>query len=145
MFWEMVFWGLNVAICTESIMGVDMGGSVIIHAFGCFFGLAASYFFQPSRAADHPNIASNHNSEIVALECKRPTFQAALGHASSAAVNAPTPRLSCCTPLASPWSPGGVHGVCERFPRTLSGPIVAGHSRARRCNAPSSLQRVYYC
>lgn len=67
MFWEMVFWGLNVAICTESIMGVDMGGSVIIHAFGCFFGLAASYFFQPSRAAVSSNIDSNHNSEIIAL------------------------------------------------------------------------------
>jgi len=44
-FWEMVFWGLNVAVCTQTLQGVDMGGSVIIHAFGCFFGLAASYHF----------------------------------------------------------------------------------------------------
>jgi len=45
MWWEMVFWGLNVAICTQALEGVDMGGSIIIHAFGCFFGLAASYHF----------------------------------------------------------------------------------------------------
>jgi ammonium transporter Rh len=44
-FWEMIFWGLNVAVCTQALQGVDMGGSIIIHAFGCFFGLAASYHF----------------------------------------------------------------------------------------------------
>jgi len=54
-FWEMIFWGLNVAVCTQALQGVDMGGSIIIHAFGCFFGLAASYHFQPNRAADSGN------------------------------------------------------------------------------------------
>jgi len=44
-FFEMIFWGLNVAICTEMIQAVDMGGSIIIHAFGCYYGLAASYWF----------------------------------------------------------------------------------------------------
>jgi ammonium transporter Rh len=51
-FWEMIFWGLNVSICLFWIEGVDMGGSIIIHAYGCFFGLAASYFFQPNRAVE---------------------------------------------------------------------------------------------
>ena len=66
-FWEMLFWGLNVAICTQALMGVDMGGSIIIHAFGCFFGLAASYHFQPTLAAQSPNNMSSHNSEIIAM------------------------------------------------------------------------------
>jgi len=47
----MGFWGLNMAICTQYFMAVDLGGSIIIHAFGAFFGLAASYHFQPARAA----------------------------------------------------------------------------------------------
>ena len=68
-FWEMGFWGLNVAICTQGLLATDMGGSIIIHAFGCYFGLAASYHFQPNRAAgeqSHNNVSSHH-SEIIAL------------------------------------------------------------------------------
>lgn len=63
----MIFWGLNVAISTQALLGVDMGGSIIIHAFGCFFGLAAAYHFQPNAAASSPNNTSNHNTEIIAL------------------------------------------------------------------------------
>jgi len=67
-FWEMIFWGLNVAICLQWIQGVDMGGSVIIHVYGCFFGLAASYFFQPNRAITQGyNHVASHTSEIIAL------------------------------------------------------------------------------
>ena len=68
-FWEMGFYGLNVAICTQFFQGVDMGGSIIIHTFGCYFGLAASYHFQTERASGeqaHNNVAS-HNSEIIGM------------------------------------------------------------------------------
>jgi ammonium transporter Rh len=52
---EMIFWGLNMAICIDALKAVDMGGSIVIHAFGCYFGLAASFWFQPTRAAQSPN------------------------------------------------------------------------------------------
>jgi len=48
---EMIFWGLNNAICIYALKAVDMGGSIVIHAFGCYYGLAASWWFQPDRAA----------------------------------------------------------------------------------------------
>jgi len=63
----MIFWGFNVGLCTVSLQGVDMGGSIIIHAFGAFFGLAASYHFQPTAAGDSPNNTTNHNTEIIGL------------------------------------------------------------------------------
>ena len=44
-FWEMLWWGLNEAIGTEIFKGTDMGGSIFVHIFGAYFGIAASYFF----------------------------------------------------------------------------------------------------
>jgi len=42
---EIIFYGLNEAICAGSLQAVDMGGSMYVHTFGAYFGLAASYFF----------------------------------------------------------------------------------------------------
>lgn len=63
----MIFWGLNWAICLNSLKAVDMGGSIVIHVFGCYYGLAASWWFNPKGAAKTEANASNHNSEIIAL------------------------------------------------------------------------------
>lgn len=41
----MIFQGLNEAIGAKSIKAVDMGGSMFVHAFGAYYGLAASFFF----------------------------------------------------------------------------------------------------
>ena len=47
---EVIFWGLNEAICTGELGAVDIGGSMYVHAFGAYFGIAASYFFDPNKA-----------------------------------------------------------------------------------------------
>ena len=65
--WEMLFWGLNEAICAGPIKATDMGGSMLVHTFGAYYGLAASYFFQPSRAAKSNNIKTSYQSELVAV------------------------------------------------------------------------------
>ena len=45
--WEMIFWGLNESIAVK--MGAtDMGGSMLVHTFGAYFGVAATWFFKPN-------------------------------------------------------------------------------------------------
>jgi ammonium transporter Rh len=41
----MIFYGLNEAIGFLSFKATDMGGSMFVHTFGAYFGVAASYFF----------------------------------------------------------------------------------------------------
>jgi ammonium transporter Rh len=42
---ELVFFGFNETICVGYIKAVDCGGSMFVHTFGAYFGLAASLFF----------------------------------------------------------------------------------------------------
>ena len=67
MFWMMIFYGLSCAICVEVLHVADIGGSITIHMFGAYFGLASSYFFQPTRALLSKNIKISHNSETIAM------------------------------------------------------------------------------
>jgi len=43
--WEMIWYGLNEAICVEVLHVSDQGGSILVHVFGAYFGLAAAYGF----------------------------------------------------------------------------------------------------
>lgn len=47
---ECIFYGLNEAIGMEIFYAADAGGSMFIHTFGAYFGLAATYFFQATKA-----------------------------------------------------------------------------------------------
>ena len=42
---EMFFWAMNESICVYKIGATDMGGSMFVHTFGAYFGVAACYFF----------------------------------------------------------------------------------------------------
>jgi len=44
---EVFFFSLNEAIGVSSLKAVDMGGSMYVHTFGAYFGLAAAYFIRP--------------------------------------------------------------------------------------------------
>ena len=66
-FWEMIWWGFNEAIGVELLQATDMGGSIFVHTFGAYFGVAASYFFQPDRANKSTNMKSSYHSEMLAL------------------------------------------------------------------------------
>lgn len=66
-FWEMVFYGLNEAICVDVFHVSDAGGSILVHTFGAYFGLGACFFFQPARASKSANCLTSYQSEMIAV------------------------------------------------------------------------------
>jgi len=63
----MIFYGLNEAICVQKLNVTDAGGSILVHTFGAYFGIAASFFFQPGRASTSKNLMSSYQSEMIAV------------------------------------------------------------------------------
>ena len=59
-FWEMIFYGLNEAICVGKFSVTDAGGSILVHTFGAYFGIGASFFFQSGRASGSKNLVSSY-------------------------------------------------------------------------------------
>lgn len=47
---EIIFYGLNRAICLHTFFAKDVGGTMYIHTFAAFFGLGASFFLQSNKA-----------------------------------------------------------------------------------------------
>ena len=67
---EIIFYALNEGICAGILQAVDMGGSMYVHTFGAYFGLAASFHFknklaQKSPAADEN--AGGYLSQTIAM------------------------------------------------------------------------------
>lgn len=48
-FIELVFWSLNFYVCVSKLGIVDVGGSIVVHSFGAYFGLAVSYIIGKPR------------------------------------------------------------------------------------------------
>ena len=66
---EGIFWGLNEAICVHEYKANDMGGSMYVHTFGAYFGLAATYFFNRNAAIEDKTkqCEGNYNSQLIAM------------------------------------------------------------------------------
>lgn len=88
---EIIFFTLNETIGAGLLGAVDMGGSMYVHTFGAFFGVAASFFFEPKKAlADkNGNCGGGYNSQLIAmvgtlfLWMYWPSFNGALAFASA--------------------------------------------------------------
>ncbi len=90
-----IFYALNESIA--ELLGIaDAGGSMLIHAFGAFFGLAASLVIAPRPPSFNADNASVYHSDLFAmigtvfLWIYWPSFNAALtddGYANRAVVN----------------------------------------------------------
>ncbi|XP_044749007.1 ammonium transporter Rh type B [Coccinella septempunctata] len=64
---EVIFFSLNNYISLNLLRACDTGGSVVLHAFGSFFGLAVSFVVGRGRVMDCHNKCSRYNSDIFAM------------------------------------------------------------------------------
>jgi len=84
---EVFFYCLNEAILIDIFKVFDIGGSMVIHTFGAFFGLSVAFFYQGKEAIeDKFNMGvGNYLSDLVSmigtmfLFCFWPSFNGALG------------------------------------------------------------------
>lgn len=70
---ETLFFGLNEYVGALELKASDIGGSMFVHAFGAYFGLAASFFLSPASGrtrADgepHPSNGSSYHNDLFAM------------------------------------------------------------------------------
>ena len=64
---EMVFYGLNESIGVIEMQAVDMGGSIFVHTFGAYFGLAVSYMVTPRDKFEEKDEGSTYTSDTFAM------------------------------------------------------------------------------
>ena len=67
---EVPLYAANFYIVEHSIGSFDVGGSITIHAFGAFYGLAASYFLSRSSGTlgnTHPKNGANYTSNVTSM------------------------------------------------------------------------------
>ena len=66
-FLEVIFYSANNAINDHIFKAADVGGSMIIHTFGAYFGLACSLMLNRRKAINHPKNSSVYHSDIFAM------------------------------------------------------------------------------
>ena len=84
---EVFFYCINEAIVVEIFKIYDIGGSIVIHVFGAFFGLSVALFYHPEEAIADVNQQNqgNYLSDLISmvgslfLFAYWPSFNAALG------------------------------------------------------------------
>jgi len=66
-FFELIFYALNEQIGVHELKAVDMGGSIFVHSFGAFFGLAFSWALGPPSEAETEDESSVYHSDLFAM------------------------------------------------------------------------------
>lgn len=64
---EMIFYALNENIGVNKLKVVDMGGSIFVHTFGAYFGLACSWMLTPKSKFTEKNEGSTYTSDTFAM------------------------------------------------------------------------------
>ena len=66
-FFELVFYSANEAINLNVYHAADVGGSMLIHTFGAYFGLAVSFVLYRKNANNHTRNSSRYDSDLFAM------------------------------------------------------------------------------
>lgn len=66
-FFELIFYSSNEALNIHVFQAADIGGSMLIHTFGAYFGLAVSVMLYRKKASDHPKNSSVYHSDLFAM------------------------------------------------------------------------------
>ena len=64
---EIVMFSVNEFILIKKLKISDVGGSLVIHCFGCYFGLALSFMLRTTDANDHPKESAVYHSDLFAM------------------------------------------------------------------------------
>ena len=80
---EVLFYAANEALNNHLLKATDIGGSMIIHTFGAYFGLAVSTVLFKKKASDHSRNSSVYHADLFSMIGMK---QACKLHATLAAV-----------------------------------------------------------
>jgi hypothetical protein len=67
---EVPFYGLNRYICLDRLGGLDLGGSMVIHMFGAYFGLGAAWVLADhghSKKGKHKNTEASYSNDLFSM------------------------------------------------------------------------------
>ena len=64
---EILMFAVNEYLLLEELKIADAGGSLVIHCFGCYFGLAVSFMLRGFNVNDNPKEAPVYHSDIFAM------------------------------------------------------------------------------
>eukprot|EP01112_Ceratiomyxa_fruticulosa_P009399 TRINITY_DN2446_c0_g1_i3.p1 TRINITY_DN2446_c0_g1~~TRINITY_DN2446_c0_g1_i3.p1 ORF type:complete len:568 (+),score=125.11 TRINITY_DN2446_c0_g1_i3:450-2153(+) len=141
-FWEVIFYSITTYVGQFKVGAVDMGGSMFIHCFGAFFGLAATVFLSPKpegKSYDHK--ISRYTSDLFAmvgtvfLYILWPSFNGALAPSGSqprVVINTILALIASCTATFT-WSQflrphGKRFDMVDIQNATLAGGVAVGSS-----------------
>ena len=63
---EKIYYWINASIVQKHFVANDIGGSIVIHAFGAYFGLACAWVLGPKGSHDTKKVSTNYYSNLIA-------------------------------------------------------------------------------
>ncbi|XP_076815311.1 ammonium transporter Rh type A-like [Clavelina lepadiformis] len=137
---EVVVYNVSIYVGVEIFKAVDVGGSIFIHAFGAYFGLAVARMLYKKAQTEHTKEGSIYHSDIFAmigtifLWLYWPSFNAgpAVGNERHRAVINTVLSLSACTvvtfAISSVINKKGKLNMVHIQNATLAGGVAMGAS-----------------
>ena len=154
-FFEMGFFAVNEQLLLR-IGILDVGGSIIVHLFGAYFGLAASWYLSAKSAGSNENNSSVYHSDLFAmvgtvfLWIYWPSFVASPAgpRDQQRAVIATTLSLagSCVAAfIASLWLRKGKFSMVDVQNATLAGGVAIGSAANLAVLSPAEALAIGVC